>query len=137
MKILNRLTIKHLMMNKKRTIVTIIGIVLSTALMVGIGLLMSTFLYSMREDAEKYNGNYHASFTSLTAEERETLKLNVNFSETYFYGIVGYSKIESKNFYKPYLYIVSGDSNFFQNVELIEGRLPENKIGRASCRERV
>ena len=38
MKILNKLTIKHLLLNKKRTIVTIIGIILSTSLMVGIGL---------------------------------------------------------------------------------------------------
>ena len=39
MNILNKLTIKHLTMNKKRTIVTIVGVILSTALMVGIGLL--------------------------------------------------------------------------------------------------
>ena len=43
MNILNKLTIKHLKMNKKRTIVTIVGVILSTALMVGIGLLLSTF----------------------------------------------------------------------------------------------
>lgn len=34
MKILNELTIKNLLQNKKRTIVTIIGIILSVALMV-------------------------------------------------------------------------------------------------------
>ena len=43
MKILNELTIKNLLQNKKRTIVTIIGIILSVALMVGIGLLFSSF----------------------------------------------------------------------------------------------
>ncbi|NLM62993.1 MAG: hypothetical protein GX190_01585 [Mollicutes bacterium] len=32
MSILNKLTIKHMTMNKKRTIVTIIGVILSTAL---------------------------------------------------------------------------------------------------------
>ena len=53
MQILNKLTIKHLLMNKKRTLVTIIGIVLSTALMVGIGLLVSSYLESMRLDVEK------------------------------------------------------------------------------------
>ena len=47
MSILNRLTIKNLRLNKKRTIVTIIGIILSTALMVGIGLL---FLFFSRLD---------------------------------------------------------------------------------------
>ena len=43
MSILNDLTIKNLKLNKKRTIVTIVGIILSTALMVGIGLLFSSF----------------------------------------------------------------------------------------------
>ena len=41
MSILNDLTIKNLKLNKKRTIVTIVGIILSTALMVGIGLLVT------------------------------------------------------------------------------------------------
>ena len=57
MKLLNRLTIKHLLMNKKRTIVTIIGITLSTALMVGIGLLVSTFLQAMIDDTISSSGS--------------------------------------------------------------------------------
>ena len=53
MKILNNLTIKHLCLNKKRTIVTIIGIILSTALMVGVGLLLSSFISALKEDTIK------------------------------------------------------------------------------------
>ena len=48
MNILNKLTIKHLKMNKKRTVVTIIGIILSTALMVGIWLLLRFTLEGFR-----------------------------------------------------------------------------------------
>ena len=58
MNILNKLTIKHLTMNKKRTIVSIVGIVLSTALMVGIGLLLSTFRELMIDDIVQYKGDY-------------------------------------------------------------------------------
>ena len=54
MSILNRLTIKNLRLNKKRTIVTIIGIILSTALMVGIGLLFSSFQDLMIRDTIGY-----------------------------------------------------------------------------------
>jgi len=127
MKVLNRLTIKHLMMNKKRTIVTIIGIVLSTSLMVGIGLLLSTFLYSMQLDAIEYNGSHHAYFDGITKEEKETLDLNVNFSKTYSYGIVGYAKVENENTYKPYFYIVSGDKSILETETLLEGKFPESK----------
>lgn len=47
MDVLNKLTIRHLKLNKRRTLVTIIGIMLSCALMLGIGLLIS----SARESA--------------------------------------------------------------------------------------
>ena len=62
MSILNRLTIKNLRLNKKRTIVTIIGIILSTALMVGIGLLFSSFQDLMIRDTIGYNGKYEANY---------------------------------------------------------------------------
>ena len=42
MKILNILTIKHLKANKKRTILTIIAIMLATFLMTELGLLFSS-----------------------------------------------------------------------------------------------
>lgn len=114
-------------MNKKRTIVTIIGIILSTALMVGIGLLMSSFLEAMRIDAISYNGRHHVSFGELSNKEKEELELNVNFSETYSFGTVGFSSIPGKNGYKPYLYVVSADDHYFQNEVLTEGRFPLNE----------
>ena len=126
MKVLNRLTHKHLLMNKKRTIVTIIGIILSTALMVGIGLLISTFLEAMKIDAISYNGRHHASFSNLTLQQKEELKLNINFSETYSFDTLGFASISGNNVYKPYLYVVSADSNYFKNETLIEGNFPKN-----------
>ena len=73
MNILNKLTLKHLKMNKKRTLVTIIGITLSTALMVGIGLLISTFLTTERINAEDSFGKYHFSINEITKENYEIL----------------------------------------------------------------
>lgn len=126
MKILNRLTLKHLSMNKKRTLVTIIGITLSTALMVGIGLLVSTFLSAMQKDAIRYSGSYFASFLNVTSKEKEVIKENVNVDNYYSYGILGYASIESDNFYKPYLYVVSGDEAILKEETLTSGRLPLN-----------
>ena len=65
MNILNKLTIKHLKMNKKRTIVTIIGIILSTALMVGIGLLFSSFQDYMIRETIGFNGRYEAMYSDV------------------------------------------------------------------------
>ena len=126
MKILNKLTIKHLFMNKKRTLVTIIGITLSTALMVGIGLLVSTYLESMRLDAEENHGSYHAMVEGVDDKELEIIENNVNLSRSYYFSPLGFAKVDSANEYKPYLYVVDANKSFLDSLSLIEGRLPEN-----------
>ena len=78
MNILNKLTIKHLKMNKKRTVVTIIGIILSTALMVGIGLLMSTVRENMIDMVKQENGTQHAIIYNLSQDDLSHIKNNNN-----------------------------------------------------------
>lgn len=125
MSILNRLTIKNLRLNKKRTIVTIIGIILSTALMVGIGLLFSSFQDLMIRDTIGYNGKYEAKYNDVDLIKLNDIK-NKNF--TYFYEKpIGFSKIESSNEYKPYMYITSVNREYFNELKLIEGSFPKNE----------
>ena len=77
MSILNRLTIKNLRLNKKRTIVTIIGIILSTALMVGIGLLFSSFQDLMIRDTIGYSGKYEAKYNDVDLIKLNDIKKNL------------------------------------------------------------
>lgn len=125
MSILNRLTIKNLRLNKKRTIVTIIGIILSTALMVGIGLLFSSFQDLMIRDTIGYNGKYEANYGDVDLNKLNNIK-DKDF--TYFYEKpIGFSKIESSNEYKPYMYITSVNKEYFNELKLIEGSFPKNE----------
>lgn len=125
MSILNRLTIKNLRLNKKRTIVTIIGIILSTALMVGIGLLFSSFQDLMIRDTIGYNGKYEANYGDVDLNKLNNIK-DKDF--TYFYEKpIGFSKIESSNEYKPYMYITSVNREYFNELKLIEGSFPKNE----------
>lgn len=125
MSILNRLTFKNLRLNKKRTIVTIIGIILSTALMVGIGLLFSSFQDLMIRDTIGYSGKYEAKYNDVDLIKLNDIK-NKNF--TYFYEKpIGFSKIESSNEYKPYMYITSVNREYFDELKLIEGDIPKNE----------
>lgn len=125
MSVLNRLTIKNLRLNKKRTIVTIIGIILSTALMVGIGLLFSSFQDLMIRDTIGYSGKYEAKYNDVDLIKLNDIK-NKNF--TYFYEKpIGFSKIESSNEYKPYMYITSVNKEYFDELKLIEGSFPKNE----------
>ena len=125
MSVLNRLTIKNLRLNKKRTIVTIIGIILSTALMVGIGLLFSSFQDLMIRDTIGYNGKYEANYSDVDLDKLNNIK-NKNF--TYFYEKpIGFSKIESSNEYKPYMYITSVNKEYFNELKLVDGSFPKNE----------
>ena len=125
MSILNRLTIKNLRLNKKSTIVTIIGIILSTALMVGIGLLFSSFQDLMIRDTIGYSGKYEAKYNDVDLIKLNDIK-NKNF--TYFYEKpIGFSKTQSSNEYKPYMYITSVNREYFDELKLIEGDIPKNE----------
>ena len=124
MSILNDLTINNLKLNKKRTIVTIVGIILSTALMVGIGLLFSSFQDYMIRETISYNGKYEAEYGDVSLDKLNSIDKK-DFS--YFYQKpIGFSKFDSANEYKPYIYISSVDKEYFNELHLISGRFAEN-----------
>ncbi len=125
MSIMNKLTIKNLCLNKKRTIVTIIGIILSTALMVGIGLLFSSFQDLMIRDTISYNVRYEAYYGNVDLEKVNNIQ-DKDFD--YFYEKpIGFSRVSSSNEYKPYIYIVGVNSKYFDELKLMEGTFPSNE----------
>lgn len=129
MNILNKLTIKHLTMNKKRTIVSIVGIVLSTALMVGIGLLLSTFRELMIDDIIQYKGDYHASIVDVDKNKISVIENNSNVDSLYYRQYMGYSLITNPDYkytYKPYYKLYGASDSYFDTLELLDGRLPKN-----------
>lgn len=122
MSILKKLTIKNLKLNKKRTIVTIIGILLSTSLMVGIGLLFASFQDYMIKETISYNGSYEALY-----KDTNITNLKENEGYTYFYEkVLGFAKVPSSNQYKPYIYLTGVNKQFFNELNLIEGEFPKN-----------
>ena len=124
MSILKKLTIKNLKLNKKRTIVTIVGIILSTALMVGIGLLFSSFQDYMIRETISYDGRYEAVYNGASLSKLNNIDKS-NFK--YFYQkSIGFSEFGSINEYKPYIYISSVSKEYFNELKLIDGRFPLN-----------
>ncbi len=127
MNILNKLTIKHLTMNKKRTIVTIIGIILSTALMVGIGCIVSSFRDNARKEIILNSGAQHVKISEIPQEKFSYIKNNVQVEKASLEYPLGYSKVEeSENEYKPYLYVQATNQDYFSFLTLTKGRFPEN-----------
>ena len=69
MKLLNMLTMKNLRLNRKRTTVTVIGIMLSVALISTV-MHMALSFYTMILDYEvHYKGNYHVAYYQVPVED--------------------------------------------------------------------
>ena len=58
MNLMKTLTLKNLKLNRKRTIVTIVGIILATALLSALVTLVSSFQYSMIEYRSKRTATF-------------------------------------------------------------------------------
>lgn len=129
MKILNKLTNKHLLLNKRRTIVTIIGIMLSTALMCGIGLLVSTFRdYAIRE-AIANSGDYFAAISGIPYQEAKNLQNDKRISKSYVNSLTGFVPLKEEqhgeDIFHTFAFLQNADINFLENYELKEGRYPK------------
>ena len=129
MRLLNKLTIKNLKLNKKRSIVTIIGIMLSVALITA----LANMFFSARASIINYTieqyGNYHYVFNDVPATDYKYFKENRALEDVYLTSYVGYAPLkESKNEYKPYILLRAFSKEAFTNLGIIltDGRLPEN-----------
>ena len=126
MKILNRLTIEHLKHNKHRTVVTIIGIILSTALMVGIGLLFSTLRDNAIKTTIEYSGSHHVSL-EIPYDKIDELEKQSSVKEYSYTSKVGYALVNDEDAYESYYRIISADNNYLEGINLFKGRLPKNE----------
>lgn len=133
MKVLNELSIKDLKLNKKRSIVIIIGIILSTALICGVAGLITSFQNTFVETAKDSQGNYHAIFYNVPKDELKYIEENRSVEDYYLSEELGYSYLSKGNTSteeeeKPLVNIISMNDKFLNNmaINIKDGRLPEN-----------
>ena len=130
MNVLNKLTKKNLLLNKKRTVVTIIGIMLSTALVCAVAGLVTSAQQTFVNLIKNTDGDYHISFSNVPQEQQKYIIQNNAVDSYYVTKELGYSKFESiQNEDKPYIYVVSMNENAFEKgaYKLIEGRMAQNE----------
>lgn len=128
MKVLDELTIKTLLLNKKRSIVTIIGIILSVALIAAVSSMVVSFRESLIDFEKNKNGDYHYSFAKVKQDEIKEFKNNRYIESYELVEDIGYSRLEnSQNNYKPYIKILGIASSSYKalGIELIEGTYPK------------
>lgn len=128
MNILNRLTLRNLRLNKKRTIVTIIGIILSGAMICGVASLVASFQDLFIQSAISTDGNYHATFYAVPYEDSKYLSDNINTKSTLLTQDIGFAKFENaKDSTRPFIFIMAYNGKAFTDmpITLKEGRFPE------------
>ena len=128
MTLLNKLTIKNLKLNKKRTIVTIIGIMLSVALITAVASMYASGIKSLIKYEAIIKGDFHTAFYNVPTSDIDKFVNNRNIEKLNITEGLGYAKVDSKNEDKPYAYLKGFTKDALNNlsVRLVKGRLPEN-----------
>ena len=130
MNVFNKVTLASLKKNRTRTVVTIIGIMLSAAMICA----STTFVSSMQNfvlRCEIYSsGDWHGAVYDAAYKDYEDIRDSGKVSSAAYAQVLGYAKIDSANERKPYLYVLGGDaaSGYFETmpVHLILGTLPKD-----------
>lgn len=132
MKIINKLTLRYLKENKKRTILTILCIAVSVTMISCVGIAFHSGKQFYKEYIEKTTGDYHYEFTTGNENIHKMMKFleddkEINeyyFSNTEFY----YPDKNKKN--TNQIRVKRGDLLYYQKRDcqnlLLEGRMPKN-----------
>lgn len=129
MNIFHKITRKSLAKNRTRTIVTVIGIILSMALFTAvIEGAYSGVQFLMRSEIEQ-SGAYHGYYYDATPEQAEQLVQRDDIKDYATWQLVGWTNIQTDLDFKPYATVVSISDNFPElvNTKILEGRMPENE----------
>ena len=130
MNVFNKVTLASLKKNRTRTVVTIIGIMLSAAMICA----STTFVASMQDFVLRYTvyktGDWHGAVYDAAYKDYEDIGGSGKVASATYAQVLGYARINSANERKPYLYVLGGDaaSGYFETmpVHLTAGELPKN-----------
>ena len=118
--------VRSLKENKRRTIVTILGVLLATALITAVSCIETSFLKSNGEYLRK-DADWHAKFLGVSAEDIKYFENNQSIEDFWIVRRKGYGWIQKDGFENNYLEILAPEKDFYehQNIVLVKGRMPE------------
>ncbi|MGE6203781.1 ABC transporter permease [Guptibacillus hwajinpoensis] len=128
MNIVNKLTVRHLKENKRRTLVTIIGVIISVAMVMAVATLGVSFMDLLQRQSIATDGEWHVQYENVDSDQIEAIESDELTKTLVLANDVGYAKLdEAKNESKPYLFIKEYNEQGFKNfpIEISEGRLPQ------------
>ncbi|MFP7469459.1 FtsX-like permease family protein [Niallia taxi] len=129
MNIIQKLTIRHLKENKRRTIVTLIGVIISTAMIMAVATLGVSFLDLIIRQSISQDGEWHLKYEDVNQTQITEIEKDDTTNKLFLSKDLGYSEIKNPtNAYKPYIFYKAFNEAGFKafHIKLSEGRLPEN-----------
>ena len=129
MSIFRKYTRESLKKNRTRTLVTIIGIILSMTLFTAVIEGANSGIVYMRDMVKEMEGSYHGFVSNLNQEQLEKLKNNSDIDKVAYLDDQGVAIFDSENPEKPYIRIAGMSENLekLASVKLKQGRMPENE----------
>lgn len=129
MKTLNKISYKNIKLNKKRTIGTIVGIVLAVSLLCAVATLAVSFRQTLIDATIADTGYTHLKIKNATDENIKIFKQNRDIKDVNVINDAGYAKLDTvfrKD--KPYAHIYSLDKQSFKNMglTLLKGTYPKD-----------
>lgn len=129
MNIFHKVTLRYLKENRTRTLVTIVGIILSASMFTAVTTSISSLRHYLIQSTIYSEGSWYGAAHGLSIEEKEKLALDSRTVESVSMELLGFADLkESINEDKPYLCVQGIQTDFTEMmpIHLIEGRLPEN-----------
>ncbi|GAA0735294.1 ABC transporter permease [Clostridium oceanicum] len=129
MNVFNKVALQGLKKNRTRTLVTIIGVILSAAMITAVATFGISLLSYMANGAAHKSGNWHVKFLDTPSSFVEKRSKNEKISNSVTFQNIGYAKLKGvEDEKKPYLFLAGFNNKSFDSlpINLISGRLPKN-----------
>lgn len=131
MNIFWKVSLQGMKKNRTRTLVTIVGALLSTALFTTIVTFGTSLIGYMIDSEIAKGGNWHILFSGVSASQVQEWRQDSEVSEAAVFDNIGYAQLEGageQSADKPYLFVAGFSDETFEKlpISLIAGRMPEN-----------
>ncbi len=129
MNIFNKVTLQSMRKSRTRTIVTIIGVVLSAGMITAVANFGVSLLNYMANGAAQKYGGWQVEFEDVNSSFVEKQASNGKVANIATFENIGYAKLDGgKSANKPYLFIAGFTEKAFDTLPLtlVSGRLPKN-----------
>lgn len=124
-----KITKQCMKLNKRRTMVTILGVIISVTMVSGVSTIVSSFMDFIRETNIDRGGDWYISYDNVPQENMHYLQ-DDEIESTIISSSVGYAPLETiHNPRKPYVSISSYEASCINRlpIQLLEGAYPQNE----------